>query len=276
VSTEPSEILQRDEGRRLFGRDARVYEAGRPQYPEAVYEFLEGRCGLANGSRVLEVGPGTGLVTRRLLEAGASVVAIEPDPGLAAYLRAAFMESPVEVLETPLESATLEDGAFDLAVAATSFHWVDQRVGLDKLRRALRPGASVALWWTLYRDPWATDEFTRAVEAMLGPNTRGAFDEPGRPPFQLDVEHRLRDMRGWGHLEDLEAKLVETKLVLRAKQARALYASMATVLRRRPEERAVILDFIESLVDGEFGGAVQRRFVTALYTGRRASEPADN
>ena len=268
---EPSEILQRDEGRRLFGRDARVYEAGRPQYPEAVYEVLEGRCGLTNGCRVLEIGPGTGLVTRRLLEAGASVVAIEPDPGLAAYLRTALMKSPVEVLEIPFESATVEDGSFELAVAATSFHWVDQRAGLHKLRRALRPDASVALWWTLYRDPWATDEFTRAVEGILGPNTRGAFDEPGRPPFQLDVEHRLRDMRRWGHFEDLEAKLIETTLVLQARQARALYASMATVLRRSPDERAVILDFVENLVDDEFGGAVQRRFVTALYTGRRAS-----
>jgi hypothetical protein len=140
----------------------------------------------------------------------------------------------------------------------------------------MRPGASVALWWTLYRDPSATDEFSRAVEAMLGPNTRGAFDEPGRPPFQLDVEHRLRDMRRWGRFEDLEAKIIETTLVLQARQARALYASMATVLRRSPDEQAVILDSIESLVDGAFRGSVERRFVTALYTGRRAPVPADS
>ena len=201
-------MLQREEGRRLFGRDASLYEAGRPQYPEAVYETLEQRCGLTSGCRVLEIGPGTGLVTRRLLQAGASVVAIEPDPGLAAYLHTAFEESPVEVVESSLESAILEDGAFELALAATSFHWVDQEVGLGKLHRAIRPGGSVALWWTLYRDVWATDQFTRAVEEILGPHTRGAFDEPGRPPFQLDVEHRLRDMRLWGHFEDLEAEII--------------------------------------------------------------------
>jgi SAM-dependent methyltransferase len=270
VPSKPPEVLQRDEGRRLFGRDASVYEAGRPQYPEAVYEILEQRCGLTSGCRVLEIGPGTGLVTRRLLEAGASVVAIEPDPGLASHLLTALTDRPVEVVESPLESATVEEGAFDLAVAATSFHWVDQEVGLRTLHDALRPGGSVALWWTLYRDPWATDEFTRAVEGILGPNTRGAFDEPGRPPFQVDVEHRLRDLRSWGPFEHLEATIMETTTVLRAQQARALYRSMATVLRRDPEEQAVILDSIQRLVESTFSGAVERRFVTALYTGRRA------
>jgi SAM-dependent methyltransferase len=270
VPAKPPETLQRDEGRRLFGRDARLYEAGRPQYPETVYEVLEQRCGLRSGCRVLEIGPGTGLVTKRLLEVGASVVAIEPDPGLGAYLHTAFVDSAVEVVESPLESATLEDGAFDLALAATSFHWVDQKVGLGKLHGAIRPGASVALWWTLFRDPSATDEFTRVVEGILGPHTRGAFDEPGRPPFQLDVEHRLRDMRRWGHLEHLEARIMETTLVLDGQQARALYASMATVLRRDPDEQTVILDSIENLAESVFGGAVERRFVTALYTGRRA------
>jgi SAM-dependent methyltransferase len=263
-------MLQREEGRRLFGRDASVYEAGRPQYPEAVYEVLEQLCGLANGCRVLEIGPGTGLVTRRLLEAGASVVAIEPDPGLASHLRTALMDRPVEVVESPLESATVEDGAFDLALAATSFHWVDQEVGLGKLNRAIRPSGSVALWWTLYRDPGATDDFTRAVEEILGPNTRGAFDEPGRPPFQLDVDHRLRDMRRWGRFEHLEATIIETTVVLQAQQARDLYGSMATVLRRDPDEQTAILDSIQSLVESVFNGAVERRFVTALYTGRRA------
>ena len=50
---------------------------------------------------------------------------------------------------------------------------------------------------------------------------------------------------------------------------------MATVLRRSPDQQAVILDSIGNLVEGVFGGMVERRFVTALYAGRRASGPAD-
>jgi SAM-dependent methyltransferase len=269
VSSEPPEVLQREEGRRLFGRDVGVYEAGRPQYPEAVYDALAARCGPIRGALALEIGPGTGLVTRRLLETGASVVAVEPDPRLASYLRATFEDHPLEVIESTLESAALHEEVFDLALAATSFHWIDQEPGLTTLSRVLKPGGSVALWWTLYGDPKATDQFTRAVDVILGPSTRGAFDELGRPPFQLDVEHRLRDLRRWGSFVDVTAEIFETASVLDSERARALYASMATVLRREPDEQATVLDAIERLVEDDFGGAVERRFVTALYTGRR-------
>src|SRR5271157_2937131 len=79
----PSLESLRVEARQLYGRDAAGYDAGRPQYPEAVYDILVARCGLTQGTNVLEIGPGTGLVTRRLVGFGAKVVAVEPEPALA-------------------------------------------------------------------------------------------------------------------------------------------------------------------------------------------------
>lgn len=265
---EPQDILTRDEGRHLFGLDPSVYEAGRPQYPEALYRALEDRCGLRRGARVLELGPGTGLVTRRLVEVGASVVAVEPNANLAAHLRAAF-GARLTVLEATFEEVAVDLDAFDLAAAATSFHWVDQEVGLAKLGRALRPGGAVALWWTLYQDPTARDAFSVAAEELLGPRVLGAFEEPDRPPFQLDAEHRLRDLARWGGFVDLESEVITEPRVLDAAQVRALYASVALVLRRSPAEQAAVLDALEALVRDRFGGRVERLFVTALYTGRR-------
>jgi SAM-dependent methyltransferase len=267
VGPSSGEVLQRGEGRVLFGKDPKGYDTGRPDYPERIYEILTDRCGLRPGTRILEVGPGTGLVTRRLLAAGASVTAVEPDPGLAGYL--ARQCPGVEVLAAPLEEAAIGRVAFDLALAATSFHWVDQRLGLTKLGESLKPGGWVALWWTLFRDPWSPDPFSQAVEELLGPATRGAFDEPDRPPFQLDEEHRLRDLARWAGLIGLEAELLRSEAVLDSGQARALYASMATVLRRPEAEQQHILDAIERLASERFGGTVRRRFLTALYTGHR-------
>ncbi len=261
------DVLQRGEGRLLFGQDPQGYAAGRPDYPERVYQVLTDRCGLEPGARILEIGPGTGLVTRRLLAAGALVTAVEPDPGLAAYLA---REHPgLEVVPSSLEEAVLDRGAFDLALGATSFHWVDQRLGLTKLGESLKPGGWVALWWTLFREPGGPDPFTRAVEELLGPATRGAFDEPDRPPFQLDEEHRLRDLAGWAGVVDLETEVFRSVVALDSGQVRALYASMATVLRRPEAEQRRILDSIEQLTSERFGGTVRRRFVTALYTGHR-------
>jgi SAM-dependent methyltransferase len=233
-----------------------------------VYSRLRTRCGLRAGARVLEVGPGTGLVTVRLLDAGASVVAVEPDPGLAAHLRG-DVTGDLEVVAATFEDARLPEAGFDLAVAATSFHWVDQARGLAKLGRVVRPGGWVALWWTLFRDPGAADEFTRSVERILGPRTRGSFDEPGRPPFQLDEEHRCRDLRDLAGLTDVVAEVVTTDLALTTAQVRALYGSMATVLRRPVAERSRLLTAIGDLVDATYGGRVVRRFVTAFYRGRR-------
>ena len=201
--------LHRSEGRRLFGLDPAGYSAGRPDYPEAVYETLARRCGLGPTTQVLEIGPGTGLVTRPLLREVAHVTAVEPDLSMASYLRDAAASANLDVVPSSFEEADVGRARFDLAVAATSFHWVDQEVGLSKLGHALRPGGWAALWWTLFRDPDQPDEFSQAVEQVLGPATRGAFDEPGRPPFQLDESHRRRDMARWARLDDVTSEVMK-------------------------------------------------------------------
>lgn len=266
---DPGSDLQRHEGRRLFGLDPIGYRNGRPDYPEAVYEILVERCGLGPATRALEIGPGTGLVTQRLLGEGAHVTAIEPDPAMASYLRDVAASDDLEVVATSFEEAEVAHDAFDLAVAATSFHWVDQEVGLSKLGHALRPGGWVALWWTLFRDPSQSDEFSQAVENILGPATRGVFDEPGRPPFQLDESYRRLDMTRAAGLDNVTSEIITWTCQLTPVQARALYASMATVIRRPPDEQRTILDEVERIATKTSDGFVRRRFVTALYTGRR-------
>jgi SAM-dependent methyltransferase len=261
--------LHRSEGRRLFGLDPAGYGVGRPDYPDVVYETLTRRCGLGPTTQVLEIGPGTGLVTRRLLRVGAHVTAVEPDPSMAAYLRDATASANLDVVPSSFEDAEVGDARFDLAVAATSFHWVDQEVGLSKLGRTLGRGGWAALWWTLFRDPDQPDEFSQAVEQLLGPATRGIFDEPGRPPFQLDESHRRRDMSRWAGLHDVTSEVITWTCELTPVQARALYASMATVIRRPADEQRRVLDGVERLATEISDGIVRRRFVTALYTGRK-------
>jgi SAM-dependent methyltransferase len=237
--------------------------------PEVVYETLIQRCGLGVATRVLEIGPGTGLVTQRLLHEGAHVTAIEPDASLASYLRGAAASTELEVVVSSFEEAEISRAGFDLAVAATSFHWVDQQDGLSKLGQALRPNGWLALWWTLFGDPNQPDAFSQAVERVLGPATRGAFDEPGRPPFQLDEAHRRRDMSRWAGLDEVKSEIITWTCDLTPSQARALYGSMATVIRRHPDEQRRILDEVERIAAETSHGFVRRRFVTALYTGRR-------
>jgi len=104
---------------------------------------------------------------------------------MASYLSDTADAANLDVVIASFEEADITDDNFDLAVAATSFHWVNQEVGLTKLGKVLRPGGWVALWWTLFRDPDQPDEFSQALDHVLGSVTPGAFDEPGRPHSSL-------------------------------------------------------------------------------------------
>ena len=66
------------------------------------------------------------------------------------------------------EQAPLPQDRFDLAVAATSFHWVDQDAGMPKLGRIIRPGGWAAVWWTIFDDPDRQNAFRDALQARTG------------------------------------------------------------------------------------------------------------
>ena len=261
----PSLFSLRQEARTIYGGDAEGYDAGRPDYPDELYQIVTSRCGLRAGASVLEIGAGTGLATRRLVAAGARVVAVEPDENMAARLAAA-VGGQVEIVAGTFEQAPLPQDRFDLAVAATSFHWVDQAVGLPRLGQVIRPGGWAAVWWTIFDDPDRPDPFRAALREQTGD------EDPGRQRaarFQLDAESRRRDLAERAGLSDVTADLIRWTVDLDTAQLRALYGSMIRIRRRPAADRQRLLDEISLLADRDFGGLVQRPFRTILYTGRR-------
>lgn len=264
----PDAALRAD-ARRLYGADPAGYEAGRPDYPARVYELLTTRCGVRGGVRALEIGPGTGRVTRWLTALGADVVVVEPDRTLAARLQGQRGVSGAEVVCGSFEDVALPESHFDVVVAAMSFHWVDQDVGLPKLQRVLRSRGWAALWWTVFGDPSRPDPFdeaTRHLTDALVADT--AADE--RAPFELDVASRRQDLEHRAGLVDVAAELVPWTARFDIERLRAFYGSMIAVRRLAEPERDRLLDRLAEVAGGTFGGTVERPFVTAVYTGRRS------
>jgi SAM-dependent methyltransferase len=261
----PSFSSLRATARSIYGADARGYAAGRPDYPEHVYEVLRQRCGLRNGSHVLDIGAGTGLVTARLLAGGARVVAVEPDPAMASHLRQAA-SGPLVLSVDTFEQALLPEGDFDLAVAATSFHWIDQAEGIPKLGGLLRPGGWVAMWWTIFDDPDADDPFRNALGQRWGQEDPGGQRNVA---FQMDTAARSRDLRDLGGFEDVIDEVIRWRCELTTAQLSALYGSMINIRRLPANNQRALLDTIEELAEAEFGGMVRRPFVTVMYTARR-------
>lgn len=264
--------IDRSVGRRFFGADPETYDAVRPGHAAGVYAVLRERCGLGPGSRVLEIGPGTGQATRRLLELGADpLVAIEPDPALARYVRAALGDR-VEVRVATLEEAELEPGAYDLAAAASSFHWVEEDAGLAKLLDALRPWGWIALWWTSFGDETRPDAFSVAVDPLFEDVPHGPSGPPskGRPSFARDAELRLAALAKAGFEERRHAEL-EWSRTWDAEGIRGLYSTFSPLSALEPDHRDELLDEVARIAATEFGGRVEKPLVTSLYSARKPS-----
>jgi SAM-dependent methyltransferase len=270
VSDTGGRRIDRVEGRRLFGLDPVAYDSARPGHAPRVYEILVERCGLAGGTRVLEVGPGTGQATRRLLEHGASpLLALEPDLALAAYLDTTLSDR-IEVVVTALEDAELSADSFDLAVAASSFHWVEEDLGLAKLFEALRSGGWVALWWTLFGEPGKPDAFIEATSPLLEDLKASPTHAttPERAPHALDAEARLEALRAAG-FENAEHEVVRWEARWNTRGIRALYGTFSPIARLKEPEKTEILDGVARIAEDEFGGQVERTLITSLYTALR-------
>ncbi|HLH46336.1 MAG TPA: class I SAM-dependent methyltransferase, partial [Acidimicrobiales bacterium] len=119
------------------------YERGRPDYPAAIAPLLQRELRLTPGTRLADVAAGTGKLTRRLVETPATVLAVEPMPGMRAHLRhAAPSAAPVAARVEHLPLAT---GTVDAVTVAQAFHWFRLPAASRELRRVLRPGGRLAV-----------------------------------------------------------------------------------------------------------------------------------
>jgi SAM-dependent methyltransferase len=152
---------------RSFERVVADYERGRPEFPERAIGFLVDRLSLNPGRTLLELGAGTGKLTRMLAPSGARIIAVEP---LAAMREALSRNLPdVEVLDAVAEDLPLEEGSVDATVAAQAFHWFDGDRALTELARVLGPSAPIALVWNVRDEtvPWIR-ELTGLIEPYRG------------------------------------------------------------------------------------------------------------
>src|SRR5690349_14063941 len=132
--------------RTSFDRNADLYDAARPAYPEALVDAVVARSGIRAGGRILEIGAGTGKATVPFARRGYAILALEPGANMAAVLRRNVAAFPaVSVEETTFEAWPGEGPSFDLAISAQAFHWVDPAIRMAKVAGALRPKGALAL-----------------------------------------------------------------------------------------------------------------------------------
>jgi SAM-dependent methyltransferase len=167
-----------------FETDADRYARGRPDYPVEVAGWMRNALQLGPGKSVVDLGAGTGKFTKRLIETGATVIAVEP----ASAMRAKLAEiASIRVLEGNATGIPLPDASVDAIVCAQAFHWFATREALSEMHRVLKPQGILGLIWNAHDNtvPWvkALGDIAAAYEGnaprFRSGQWRDVFPAPG-------------------------------------------------------------------------------------------------
>lgn len=230
-----------------FGSVAEVYEQYRPGYPaEAVAWLVGGRP-----ADVLDLGAGTGKLTRALVAADLRVVAVEPSPPMLDVLEAALPN--VDARAGSAEAIPAAGSAFDVVVVAQAFHWFDQATAVPEIARVLRPGGRLALVWNL-RDELV--QWVHELWAVVAPEEPQLIGDvilpPGSPFGPMEVATFRQTQR-----LDRDAVL-------------GLARSRSYVAAQPAERRAELLEAAAVVIDRHLGSdGLTLPYVTYCYRSRR-------
>jgi SAM-dependent methyltransferase len=237
-----------DRYRLSFDAVADVYERSRPQYAPAGLAWIAERLPL---HRVLDLGAGTGKLTRQLVALGADVVAVEPGEEMRAVFRRVL--PGIEPLEGSAEAIPLAAASVDTVAVGQAFHWFRLEEALREMHRVLRPGGGYALLWNEWDDEDPLMHALNDVVDALRPH-RAIFDG-ARETLEESTLFRGYEERAFRHAEELPAGVVVERV-----------SSVSAVSAAGRAERERALAEVRELVGC---GAVRFPMVTTIFVADR-------
>jgi SAM-dependent methyltransferase len=275
---------------KVFDNVAAEYDRNRPPYPDALVDRACKVAGLGDGDRVLEIGCGTGQLTRSLLARGLRVTALEPGDRLIGVAEENLRDAGnVELVHARLEDAQLSRGSYAAVLCASAIHWVDPDVSWQKIADALAPGGTLALiqYFGLQEQRSVDDQ-----QALLSALRKHAPEIAATWPTYRDLDdtiagvHERRrnvaDVWGWlGSYEigrdyaeelfdDLQLATVPTLVERTADQLNALLGTMSFWARLSAEQREA-LAAENQLLEESLGRPIRASTAAVLVTAQRNS-----
>jgi SAM-dependent methyltransferase len=243
-----------------------AYERGRPGWPAEVVEMP----GLPSSASVLELGPGTGKLTRLLTARFRSVVTVEPKPSMRRVL--AGLCPGAEILHAIAEDIPVPDASFDAVFAAEAFHHFDGKLALAEIARVLHPRGVLMLMWNLPAGP--TEPSIADVERLLA--ERGPKPgEVGYDPIDLNPERYAsgewrRAFEG-SPFEELRDERLPNPQVTDREGIVDFLATMGWVEKLTDTERVALLDEVRARLTA---AAYRRPWETHVHWTRLHPSPS--
>lgn len=238
-----------------FGGGADAYERGRPSYPPAEVAEVARRIGLGRDGTALDLGAGTGKLTRLLLPLAGRVIAVDPSDAMRAALRAYVPRA--EVRAGTAAAIPLEDGSVDAVFVGEAFHWFGTPEACREIARVLRSGGGLALLWNHAR--WNEQDlpWRERLQALVSPYLEAAGPWPAGGEKWKSA---LRDCGLFGSLSSAEADHVHR---LTAGDFVDLIGSFSSIANLAEPERESVLSEVRALVAPH--ASLTLRYRTEIY-----------
>jgi ubiquinone/menaquinone biosynthesis C-methylase UbiE len=278
---------------KVFDEIAAEYDRHRPIYPDELIDQACQIAGIGSGDQVLEVGCGSGQLTRSLVARGLHVTALEPGKSLIALARKNLEGAgAAEFVNAEFEEASLPRQQFQAVFCASAFHWVDPKVSWQKAADVLVPGGTLALvQYCGLDDPRSK----RDQEALFAAMSKVALDIADNWPTYRDLDATLAGVerrRGnvseaWSWVgsydigQDYAGRLfgdvqvaVMPKLVEHTPdELNAIVRTMSFYVRLSPDQRQALEREYHAICE-RLGRPIRASTVAALVTARRSTEGA--
>ncbi|HSC04702.1 MAG TPA: class I SAM-dependent methyltransferase [Solirubrobacteraceae bacterium] len=274
----------------VFDTMAAEYDRHRPTYPDQLIDLVCQAGGLATGDRVLEIGCGTGQLTRSLVARGLSVTAVEPGQNLISLAEQAA--PGVEFVNRRFEDAELAE-PFRVVFSAAAFHWLDPDVSWRKVARSLAPGGLLALIQHCgVRDPETAADADALLAALAGAAPAIAAEWPPLRDLETilagvsDRRANVSDVWAWvggqpvarSYAAELFAEadvaVVPSLVEQTADELNALFRTASPYHRMSPAQRRA-LEQANREIGERLGRPIRSSMLAVLVTARRASRLAD-
>ena len=250
-----------------FDRVADVYDSARPRYPVALYDDLIDMTGIEPGDRLLEVGCGTGIATRPLLERDFEIVCLEPGRRLAGAARRNLTSLPAEVLCARFESFSSASERFALVFAATAWHWVDPEIRYQRAHKLLKPGGHLAFWSALHAFPEGFDPFFEEIGAVYQELGWPRSDD-WPPPTPDQIADDVDEIVATSLFDDVRTRRYVWKITYTAEEYIALLGTFSSHIALPANDREHLYRWIRERVAARPKQRIDRHWYAILHVAR--------